>query len=143
MKLEAIEGPVLYRWPGGEVRLEPGKPVDLPDDRARRVLAKAGTAKVRAIAPAVAVTRGATIMITTADGPQLATIEDVSFEEPGTALTAGAWYLVTDPALLARWVHESKILDLAPACPICGRLDRWQRVGQGIVCSACVRRGRP
>jgi hypothetical protein len=41
MLLEAVEKPIIYRWPGGEVRLEPGKPVPLPEDRARRLLAKA------------------------------------------------------------------------------------------------------
>jgi len=41
MKLEAIGKGFTYRWPGGEVRLEPGKPVDLPTDRAARLLKKA------------------------------------------------------------------------------------------------------
>lgn len=42
MKLEATGKPFIYRWPGGEVRLELGKPVDLPQDRAERLLSKAG-----------------------------------------------------------------------------------------------------
>lgn len=41
MKLEAIGKPFIYRWPGGEVRLEPGKPIDLPADRAAKLLARA------------------------------------------------------------------------------------------------------
>ncbi len=48
--LEALEL-LTYRWPDGEVRLEPGRPVSLPDERARRLLAKA-EGKVRAIEPA-------------------------------------------------------------------------------------------
>lgn len=33
MLIEAIGKPLTYRWPGGEVYLEPGEPIDLPDDR--------------------------------------------------------------------------------------------------------------
>ncbi len=47
MILEALEL-LTYRWPDGEVRLEPGKPVSLPDERARRLLAKA-QGKVRPV----------------------------------------------------------------------------------------------
>ena len=49
MKLEATGRAITYRWPGGEVRLERGKPVELPDERAKRLLAKAGQ-KVRIVA---------------------------------------------------------------------------------------------
>ena len=41
MTIECIGSSFVYTWPGGEVRLEPGKPVDLPDERAKRLLAKA------------------------------------------------------------------------------------------------------
>jgi len=51
MLLEAVEMPITYRWPGGEVRLEPGKPIDLPQDRAAKLLAKAA-GKVRMVAAA-------------------------------------------------------------------------------------------
>ena len=54
--LEALE-PLTYRWPDGEVRLEPGKPVSLPDERARRLLAKA-QGKVRAIELAAQAVQG-------------------------------------------------------------------------------------
>ena len=39
--IEGIGEPFLYRWPGGEVRLEPGKPIELPDERAKRLLIRA------------------------------------------------------------------------------------------------------
>lgn len=48
MIIECIGSPFTYRWPTGEVRLEPGKPVDLPDARAKRLLDKAPD-KVRVI----------------------------------------------------------------------------------------------
>ena len=41
MWLEAITEPVVYRWPGGQIRLEPGKLVILPQERAQRLLKKA------------------------------------------------------------------------------------------------------
>ena len=41
MKIECIGPPFVYRWPDGEVRLVPGKPVELPEDRAARLLEKA------------------------------------------------------------------------------------------------------
>lgn len=52
MIIECIGSPFTYRWPTGEVHLEPGKPVDLPDERARRLLDKA-PGKVRVCLPAI------------------------------------------------------------------------------------------
>jgi len=48
MLLEAIKGPITYRWPGREIILIPGTPVDLPDERAQRLLGKA-QGKVRVV----------------------------------------------------------------------------------------------
>jgi hypothetical protein len=52
MLIEAVNHPILCRFPGGEIRMEPGKPVDLPEARAFRLLDK-GAGKVRMIAPAI------------------------------------------------------------------------------------------
>lgn len=41
MTIECVGPAFTYRWPTGEVRLVPGNPVELPDDRAARLLAKA------------------------------------------------------------------------------------------------------
>jgi hypothetical protein len=41
MKVECVGPPLIYRWPKGEVRLVPGHPVELPEDRATRLLEKA------------------------------------------------------------------------------------------------------
>lgn len=49
MTIECIGEAFTYRWPGGEIRLEPGKPVALAFDRAKRLLAKA-PGKVRVVA---------------------------------------------------------------------------------------------
>jgi len=41
MFIEAVESPVRYCWPEGEIRLEPGKPVQIADEgRALKVLAR-------------------------------------------------------------------------------------------------------
>jgi hypothetical protein len=64
MLVVAITKPIRYRWPGGEARLVPGKPVDLPEDRAKRLLKKAA-GKVRVVgalfrAPGACMTCGST-----------------------------------------------------------------------------------
>jgi hypothetical protein len=50
MLIEAVDHPIRYRFPGGEIRLEPGRPVEVEPERAAKLLARAG-AKVRAITP--------------------------------------------------------------------------------------------
>ena len=50
MLIEAVGKTITYRWPHGEVRLEPGKPVGLPDDRAQRLIEKAA-GRVRVVEP--------------------------------------------------------------------------------------------
>ena len=51
MLIESVAMPVRYTWPNGEIRLEPGKPVNVMDEqRALKVLAKCGS-KVRVIEP--------------------------------------------------------------------------------------------
>lgn len=53
MIIECIGAPFTYRWPGGEAHFEPGKPVDLPEARAKRLLDKA-PGKVRVVTPSIA-----------------------------------------------------------------------------------------
>jgi hypothetical protein len=50
MLIEAVDHPIRYRFPGGEIRLEPGRPVEVEPERAAKLLARAG-AKVRTITP--------------------------------------------------------------------------------------------
>ena len=52
MLIECIGTPFVCRWPGGEVRLEPGKPINLSDERAKRLLDRA-PGKVRMITPTI------------------------------------------------------------------------------------------
>ncbi|NOS82770.1 MAG: hypothetical protein HOP32_14430 [Nitrospira sp.] len=41
MKVECIGKGFVYTWPGGQITLEPGKPIELSDERAQRLLQKA------------------------------------------------------------------------------------------------------
>ncbi len=52
MLIEALSKLIKYRWPDGEVQLKPGHPVDLPEDRALKLLARA-QGKVRLVEPGI------------------------------------------------------------------------------------------
>lgn len=48
MQIEAIGEAITYKWPGGEIRLQPGRPVELPEARIQKILAKApGKVRIR------------------------------------------------------------------------------------------------
>ncbi len=95
MLIEAIEEPVTYRWPSGEIQLEPGCPVYLPESRALKLLAKA-QGKVRLAEPAnpewlaewrtlARITNGIV-----ADDPQFQPVM-TALEQCDTAYLAGDW----------------------------------------------------
>ena len=42
MKVECIGKGFVYTWPGGRITLEQGRTIDLPDERATRLLRKVG-----------------------------------------------------------------------------------------------------
>ncbi len=48
MLIEAVEAPIRYQWPHGEILLEPGKPVEVDELRGLKVLAKCNP-KVRMV----------------------------------------------------------------------------------------------
>lgn len=50
MKLEAVGKPFTYQWPGGQIRFEPGRVIDVEEARALRIMAKA-PGRVRPIKP--------------------------------------------------------------------------------------------
>lgn len=81
MRVEGVGPAFTYRWPGGEVRLEPGKPIDLPDERARRLIEKA-PGKVRVIPT---FEPGSTSAWVRADGSrQIGTIDFIHADESGS-----------------------------------------------------------
>ncbi len=51
MLIEAVSYPIRYAWPKGEIRLIPGQPVDVPEERGAKILKKCG-GKVRVVGPA-------------------------------------------------------------------------------------------
>ena len=74
MFIEAVDHPIRYRFPGGEIRLEPGRPVEVEPARAAKLLAKAG-AKVRAVADSLQVG-----MIVEWDSPLFGILRSVALE---------------------------------------------------------------
>lgn len=87
MKVEATGKGFIYRWPGGEVHLEPGKPIELPPERAKRLLEKAGT-KARLV---LSIVVGDLITWTRADGTTpIGLVEAVHVDVEGIA-----WAFVT------------------------------------------------
>lgn len=88
MIIECVGAPFTYRWPTGEVRLEPGKPVDLPDARAKRLLGKAPD-RVRVIRPTLQA--GSQVTWCRADGSaQLGIVDQIYVDDTGTR-----WAFVT------------------------------------------------
>jgi hypothetical protein len=79
MTIECIGPSFTYRWPGGEVHLEPGKPVDLPDARAQRLLNKAPD-KVRVCPPTIQ--PGALVTWVRGDGTRPIGFVDVLHMDP-------------------------------------------------------------
>jgi hypothetical protein len=88
MKVECIGKGFVYTWPGGEIHLEPGKPVDLPDARAKRLLQKAGN-RVRLVLSAIQL--GDQITWTRADGTMpTGLVDGLHIDDTGTQ-----WAIVT------------------------------------------------
>jgi hypothetical protein len=87
MRLEAIGTPFTYRWPGGEVHFEPGKPVDLPEARALRLLDKAA-GRVRVIVSTIQA--GDRIEWKRADSAQDGVVDTIYTDDTGTR-----WAFVT------------------------------------------------
>ena len=96
MIVEVVGEAFTYRWPGGEIRLEPGKPVELPDERAKRLLAKA-PGRVRVVSPSIQ--PGDSIKWTRGDGTEhTATVDFLYKDMDGVtwAFTEGpAWSAVS------------------------------------------------
>ena len=96
MIIECIGSPFTYRWPTGEVRLIPGKPVDLPDARAKRLLDKAPD-KVRVITTTVQA--GSQVTWCRADGSvQLGIVDQIYVDDTGTrwafVTIRGSWAVI-------------------------------------------------
>ena len=99
MLIEAVDFPIRYQWPGGEIRLLPGKPVQVDEERGKKVLAKCGP-KVRAVQPFDV---GDCLSYQVAQDPQQGPFR---VAEVAPDLSHGQWWaLVEKPGSLA-WIHE-------------------------------------
>ena len=111
MRLEAL-APFTYRWPGGEIHLEPGRPVDLADDRARRLIQKAGD-RVRVIEsdpivlePASATARP--IYWESMDGTWYGPAIPEYLERTGTGDHEQFWVITTYQGAI-RWIRADRL----------------------------------
>jgi len=109
MLIEAVKEPVTYRWPSGEIRLEPGRPVYLPESRALKLLAKAPENVRMVQSRALAFQLGDMIHWQTWDGKTHgpALVEHVTFSEGRT------WAFVRYDGI-DRWVSEVIITAVEP-----------------------------
>lgn len=106
MTIECIGSSFTYTWPGGEVRLEPGKPVDLPDERAKRLLTKA-PGRVRVVPPSIE--PGDSIRWTRSDGSEHhATIDFLHVDEGGITwafVTVGSGWCAVNCRLVSKVIE--------------------------------------
>ena len=113
MKLEAVGKAFVYQWPGGEIRLEPGKPVDLPPDRAAKLLARAG-GRVRLLdSPEPIVIESASctakpVFWETATGHILGPAKPEFLAMVGSGTTACFWVVITMNGE-GRWIRSDRL----------------------------------
>lgn len=107
MIIECIGGPFTYRWPTGEVRLEPGKPVDLPEARAQRLLNKA-PGKVRVVTPSIAA--GSLFTWTRGDGSKQEGFVDFLYADH----TENRWAIVSLPGGTWAFVNVKFLKEVNP-----------------------------
>lgn len=112
MKIEAIGKPFIYRWPDGEVRLEPGKPIDLPADRAAKLLARAG-ARVRLVVEPVAIEAAAPntklVYWEGATGEILGPATPEFLAQVGLGVKSADFWVVADFDGLPVWVRADRL----------------------------------
>lgn len=157
MRVEAIARPITYRWPQGEVLLRPGRPVELPDDRARRLLEKA-SGKVRAVGPAPVPTPAPVpdgLVAEPAIRPDGGAVTPVFYEDgdgriqgpysPELFSRCGSEFwvcLVTSDGL--RWVSSDRLRtrsqfkrQVSTPCCGCGSLKWWLSIYGATICARC------
>ena len=99
MFLEAVDRPIRYEWPEGEIRLIPGQPVLVPPDRGWKILKKCGP-KVRAVQPFDV---GAWLYYQVPGDPEEGPFEVV---EVGPDTHQGGWWALVAKKDSHVWIHE-------------------------------------
>jgi len=107
MRFEATEA-ILYRWPQGEIQLQPGQSIDLPEDRALRLLTKA-PGKVRAVLPKFS--EGASVCFEHWTDMLIGTVDGPPWFEDRVGIATGYWYVIRLPDDSYSLAHESRLSD--------------------------------
>ena len=97
MLLEAVDCPIRYEWPEGEVRLTPGQPVSVSSDRGLKILKKCGS-KVRVVQPFDV---GDCLSYQVAQDPQEGPFRVVEISE-----SHGQWWALVAKKGSHAWIHE-------------------------------------
>jgi hypothetical protein len=82
MLIECIGPPFVCRWPGGQVSLVPGQPVELPDDRALKLIAKV-PGRVKAVDAPFSIRPGDLIQWQRAGGEQIGMVDFLHLDTDG------------------------------------------------------------
>jgi hypothetical protein len=106
MTIECIGAPFTYRWPDGEVRLAPGRPISLPDDRAARLLEKA-PGRVRVVGQANKEGIGLIGRIVTWDSPLFGVLSATVLEDLPAGVRVVHPLTETDCVIPRTWLRFS------------------------------------
>ncbi len=121
--------PLTVRLNQREQLLIPGQPVDLPDEKALKLLQKA-PGQVRIVSPSL----GQVVEVESMAGQRVLTlIAGILQDDPG--MPAGRWLGLAGP--LSRWVRDSVVKDWHPRCRTCGAQLWWLTHEQKVLCEIC------
>ncbi len=128
MLIEALT-PLTVRLNHQEQLLTPGQPVELPDEKALKLLQKA-PGQVRIVSPYL----GQVVEVESLAGQRVRTlIAGILQDDP--RMPPGRWLGLAGP--LSRWVRDSVIKDWQPRCGTC-RQSRWWWTSEPVLfCAIC------
>ena len=116
MTIECIGRPFTYRWPEGEIRLVPGQPVELSDERATRLLEKA-PGRVRLVKVRNVEAGHLTGQVVTWDSPLFGMLSATVYEDLSTGVRV-IHPLTEQPCVIpADWLRFSPFSSFSPFFP--------------------------
>ncbi len=121
--------PLTVRLDHREQRLTPGQPIELPDEKALKLLQKA-PGQVRIVSPYP----GQVVEVESLAGQRVRTlIAGIVQDDP--RMPPGRWLGLAGP--LSRWVRDSVIKDWHPRCHACAQACWWWTLEQMVFCEVC------